>query len=328
MLHPSLLFAAYRGRKFRPARKRRLVGSLRVAAYVVLVCIGLCAYSYRAAKADIGKSSLVVGRDLAKLVDLMEETTEIKLNGETVFVATAVSDLAPDKVLDRFEEHCKTNPGALGDVWKSIATMNRDTVAGFERAGFRLLSPGVIRNGDAREGIVLCLVKGAETPASMLDASRLFQRTRDLGNLGKLRYAYARATTRGQTLVLTAWTEDRFKLDALFPSSGEAPGADPPEMQRPPDAQRLMSIDVARTPFGAYVYRSRATPRAVMEHYDRQMTNLGWTLLDPSEAVGDSGLNHGYMKDGVVFTLATGVTEDGATLVSIGEMGARPKTGP
>jgi hypothetical protein len=159
----------------------------------------------------------------------------------------------------------------------------------------------------------------------MADASRLFQRTHDLGTLGKLRYAYARATPGGQTLVLTAWTEDTFKLDALFPRDGDAPGADPPELPRPPQAQRLMSIEVARTPFGAYVYRSSAPPRALTDYYDAKMDAKGWTILDPAETTGASGLDHGYMKDGVMFTVSTGRADDGASIISIGEMAARPR---
>jgi hypothetical protein len=325
MLGPSLFIAAWKRRKFDPAKKKRLMGVVRVTAYAMAVCAGLGVYSYRSAKADIGKSSIVIGRDLAKMSDLIEETTQVKMNGETVFIATAVNEDAPPKVLDRFEEHCKANPGALGDVWKSVGKMDAKTKDGFEKAGFKLLSPGVIRHGDAKEGVVLCLVKGSGTPDSMFDASRLFKKTHDLGTLGKLRYAYARITPKGQTLVLTAWTEDSFKLDAMFPRDGDAPGADPPEMPRPPESQRLMSIDVANTPFGAYVYRSSATPQQVIESYDKAMEAKGWTILDPSAQTGDSGLNHGYMKDGVMFTLSSGRGDDGATIVSIGEMAARPR---
>jgi hypothetical protein len=321
----GLFYAARKARRFDPRKKRRLAGALRVTAYALAVSAGLGVYSYRSAKADIGKSSIVIGRDLAKMRDLLEETTQVRMNGETVFIASAVNDLAPSKVLDRFEDHCKAHPGALGDVWKSVARLDAKAKDGFERAGFQLFSPGVIRHGDEKEGVVLCLVKGSGTPDSMIDASRLFKTTHDLGALGKLRYAYARTASNGQTLVLTAWTEDRFKLDAMFPSDGDAPGADPKEMPRAPDAQRLMSIDVANTPFGAYVYRSARPPPAIIAFYDAAMIGKGWTLIDPSATTGDSGLNHGYMKDGVMFTLATGRADDGATIVSIGEMAARAR---
>src|SRR5262245_21250979 len=135
------------------------------------------------------------------MADLIEETTQVKMNGESVFIATAASDDGPTKVLDRFEEHCKANPGALGGVWKSVGKMGAKSKENFEKSGFKLCSPGVVRHDDGKEGVVLCLVKGAGTPDSMLDASRLFKRTHDLGTLGKLRYAYARTNANGRTLV-------------------------------------------------------------------------------------------------------------------------------
>src|SRR5262249_52673263 len=88
MIGPSLILAAWKKRRFDPAKKKRLMGALRVTAYAMAVCAGLGVYSYRSAKADIAKSSIVIGRDLAKMSDLIEETTQVKMNGETVFIAT------------------------------------------------------------------------------------------------------------------------------------------------------------------------------------------------------------------------------------------------
>src|SRR5262249_13634233 len=119
--------------------------------------------------------------------------------------------------------------------------------------------------------------------------------------------------------------EDTFKLDALFPRDRDAPGADPHEIPRPPEAQRLLSVDVANTPFGAYVYRSLAKPSAILAYYDATMDAKGWTILDPSATTGSNGANHGYMKDGAMFTISSGRADDGATIVSIGEMAARPR---
>jgi hypothetical protein len=184
-------------------------------------------------------------------------------------------------------------------------------------------SPGVVRQ-QARgggDGIVLCLLKGKKTPDTLREASHLFGVTHDLGALGRLRYVYAK-TAGGKTLVLTVWTEDSFKLDALFPPSGDAPGHDPPEMARPPQATRLMSVDVPETPFGVYVYRSAEGAQAVTAFYDKKMEAIGYTIVDPP---GDNQVNHGYFKDGVMFTVATGRGPDGATIVSVGEMAARPR---
>ena len=60
-------------------------------------------------------------RRFSKVADLLQETTEVRLNGERVWVATAVSSEPVTAVLERFDTHCSAHPGALGDMWKGLA---------------------------------------------------------------------------------------------------------------------------------------------------------------------------------------------------------------
>jgi hypothetical protein len=323
MLGLGILWSAWKKRRgFDPVLSKKLKGGARVVAYGLVVMTGLGVYSYKQAKAEIGKSSLQIGRDLAPVADLLDETHELKMNGETVFVASAVVREDFGKVLDRFEGHCKTNPGALGDAWKKLSEIGE--AAKVEGSAKGVEAGGVIRHEAKLDGVIMCLVKGSKTPDTFSQAAHLFHETHDLGTLGRLRYAYARQNPEtGKTLVLTVWTEDSFKLDNMFPKSGDAPGHDPPEMERPPEAARLLSVDVPNTPFGVYVYRSGMQPSAVTGFYDKKMEAAGWTVIDPP---GDAQVNHGYMKDGVMFTLSTGRGDDGATIVSVGEMAADRRT--
>ncbi len=314
------------------ARKKlgsqKLKGAVRVLVYGTVVAAGLFAYSYRSAKADIGKSSIQVGRDLAQVADLLQETAQIRLNGQPVFVASAVTQEPVGRVLDRFDEHCAASPGALGDAWKSLSKAGKTLDPKTDPRASAFITAGIVRHETKREGVVLCLVKGTETRPTFTEAARAFTKTHDLGALGKLRYAYAQVTPQGNTLVLTVWTEDRFDLSAVFPAEGEAPGRDPEGIPRPPDSKRLMSIDVAGTPFGTFVYRSTEEPAKLVSFYDGELGKQGWTILDPDAATGaaQTGRGHGYMKDGAQLMVAVGKDDSGSTILSIGELAARPRT--
>lgn len=328
MLGLHLLIAAKR-----KLGSERVKGFLRVFVYAVVVCAGLFFYSYRSAKADIGKSSMQIGRDLAEVADLLEETTEVHLNGEPVWVASAVTREPMHDVLDRFEKHCSSSPGALGGVWKDLAALktaeaNAAKKPDTEASAGPLKSAGVIRQEARREGVVLCLLRGSETQGTLREAAHAFSQTHDLGTFGKLRYAYTTVTEQGNTMVLTVWTEDKFHLGALFPAEGDAPGKDPEGIPRPPDSRRLMSIDIAKSPFGTHVYRSTQSPEQLLKYYDAQMDEKGWIVIDPTPNDGTPGRGRSYMKDGVQYVVASGKDDSGSTILSIGEMAARPRTAP
>jgi hypothetical protein len=70
------------------------------------------------------------------------------------------------------------------------------------------------------------------------------------------------------------------------------------------------------------VCKSTARPDDVVAYHEKTMDEKGWLIIAPP---GGSGLDHGYMKDGVMFTLATGRAVDGSPLVSIGEMAAQAR---
>src|ERR1700730_13166793 len=116
MLGIGLLLRARKLKGYNSASAKRWKGFLRVAVYGAFVMVGIGVFSFRSAKADMGKSSLAFGHDLAGMADVMQETTHIELNGENVFVSNAITQSQTvGAVLDRFEAHCRANAGALGD---------------------------------------------------------------------------------------------------------------------------------------------------------------------------------------------------------------------
>lgn len=320
----GLALVAYAKKTF---GSKKVKGTLRVLAYGTVVSAGLFAYSYRSAKADIGASSMQIGRDLAEMSDLLQETTEIRMNDQPVFVASAVTTEPMSDVLERFDKHCAKSSNALGNAWKDLAKEGK-TLDSKDPRVTALGTAGIVRHETRKEGVVLCLVRGSQSQNTLREAAHEFTRTHDLGVLGKLRYAYTQVTPQGNTLVLTVWTEDKFDLGAMFPREGEAPGRDPEGIPRPPESKRLMSIDIAGTPFGTFVYRAKEAPANLLSYYDTTMDQKGYILIDPDQATGapQAGLAHSYMKDGAQFVVAAGKDDTGTTVVSIGELAARPRT--
>ena len=105
----------------------------------------------------------------------------------------------------------------------------------------------------------------------------------------------------------------------IAPKDGSEPaGADSKDIPRPPESKRVMSAEVANTPFAARIYRSGQEPHAIMSFYDVEMDSRGWLIIDPKEAEGQ---HRAYMKDGVQIIVSTG-KDDTGTIVSIGELAA------
>jgi hypothetical protein len=319
MLGLSLVWAWKKQRGY-TAKGLRFKGMMRLGAYALFAGACITGFTLHQAKADVAKSSLSFGRELAPLMDDMEgDAHHMKVNGQDLFMNVAYTDLSVAAVLDRYEAHCRANKGALGTLWKDVPRINDaaekdDKLAAASRWG-------IVRREDRREGVIMCLVKGNGTPPSFGEAAQAFVSTKDLGALGKLRYAYVKKSSDGkQNRVLTVWTEDSFNFDKLVPADGSEPGgADAPGIPRPPESTRMMSASIEGTPFGVYIYRTKGTPEAAAGFYDKLFYEKGWMVFSPEV---EGGVTKGFFKDGVVVTMSAMRDEDGATLVSLGTSSA------
>ena len=295
---------------------------LRVSAYAFFVLFTAFLVSFHSAKADAANGALEFGRKLSPLADAIKldgDIAPIALNEQRVFISHATATEDPNEVLDRFESHCAGDAGALGALWQDVSKNHE------ARRSLSAIAPlknvGVLRSGNSREGTVMCLVKGTGTPASFADAVKTFVRTSDLGALGKLRYAYVSKGEAGGSRVVTAWTEDSFNFNKLFPPDGSEPaGADPAGVGRVPGSKRLMSAVVEGSPFSLRVYRSHGSPEQAVEYYEKTFDARGWMRIArpapnmEARAFLDPG---GSMV--VVSAAKDPDSED--TLVSFGELG-------
>ncbi|MEO6419170.1 MAG: hypothetical protein ABIP39_07175 [Polyangiaceae bacterium] len=270
--------------KARGSRWSRRFGAARVAVFAcVLGGFAILSSTHRA-KADIGEAAMAIGRDLVPLADVLGNMNDVELNGEHIFMGSATSQQSVKDVLDRFQAHCAENPGPFVDVMKNLSKATTDEQRGELSKGLDTAGPGageVYRTETDGEGTLLCMTKGAKTEKNLKEAMAAFAKTRDLGSVGKLRYAYARKSKGGGTAVLTAWTEDSFNIDKLAPSDGSEPaGNDGVEVARPPSAKRVLNAQIVGTPYGVRQYISKESKEKLIAFYDADMAKKGW--LKPS----------------------------------------------
>lgn len=310
-----------------PEKRKHLAGLVRVFAYVSGVGVVCGALSIRAARAEVADQSIVVGRQMLEMVGTSSDVSHVSLNGQQMFLGSALSKDEVATVLDRYEQHCKKNGAQSPESWRELSKTpvrnSPDSAATLES-----FNTGIIRSGDEREGTIICFVRSSQSKASVADALKSFGETGELGALGQLRYAYAKKTEKGNTHILTGWTLDKFNVSALTPpDSGDVGGADFPEMPRPNDSQRVLSARVEGTPFGLNVYRSDVAPAKVAEQFDEAMTKAGWFALDTEidkrqDTSQDKAVGHLYEKDGVVLTLASSI-QQGKTISVLGLAGVQ-----
>ena len=309
---------------------QRRLGVGRVVVFgCVLGTLALISATHRA-KADVGEAAIALGRDLLPLADVLGRTTNINLNGEHIFMGSVITPEPVKSVLDRFQANCAENPGPFNDIMKRL-----NDVPAEKRTGELKDAPingDAFRTETATEGTVLCITKGAKSGTTYEKAMTAFGQTRDIGSLGKLRYAYARKTSTGSTAVLSAWTEDSFNIDKLMPADGSEPaGNDEGQVARPPSSKRTINAHIEGTQYGVRMYTTTESEANVVAFYDVDMAKKGWSRHGLSDKLAN-GTNmkpeldpaakgtHLYTKGGLqaVVQLAS---EDGHTSVSICELG-------
>lgn len=301
----------------RRLKATKMMAVTRVAAYFAVVSVALGAYTTHEAKASITEQGFVLGRDLAKVAELLDHTYEIKINGQTAYMASVDSSLSMKEILDRYEAMCKDNAGLAAEAWKDIPEQNREIKGSGDYAGL-VANMGVVRKDAPHEGMVACIASGGKNQAATpMEGFQKFVKTGEVSYVGKLRYVYVTGpSASGRWTVTTIWTEDNFNINQIMLPEGtdDAPGTDSPTVGRPPSAQRVFSASITGAPYGLRTYISTATPENVYAKFDAAMTSDGWMLFTTEEAP------HVYVKDGIETMVSAG-RDDGKTVVMISELG-------
>lgn len=303
------------------AFRRRLFGSLRVAAYAL--CIGAVAagLSVRRAKAALSEQSFRLAKELVPIADLLDGATGLRINGQTVnFSMTVLPNTTATTVLDRVQQHCREHPGPLAVKLSELGSQLPDNLAGASELRKMLETAALAREEHEGQGAVLCFTSSDRTRASVPE--NLDNPGRDLAELGNLRYVIA---SRGDaangeenlTKVVSLWTEGSFQLDSLSPPPfGDAPGTDSAVLPRPPESTRLLSAEAKGAPYAVRIYETHSSPAEVLAFYDRKLE--AWTAIAPA---GHEQRGRGYIKDAVPVIVNIG-TDEAKTVVTLTELGS------
>jgi hypothetical protein len=314
-------------------KKKHLRGLLRAGGYVVLLSLGLGVFQLRAAHAEMKNRTVELGRQMYQLANAtQQDVNKLTLNGQPMWLSSSLARDTVSDVLDRYEADCEKHSAQPAADWRELANKLDEK----KEEHRTMSSSGVMRGGDGHEGSVVCFTKGEGSKATLGEALKSFVQTGELGALGNLRYVYAKQSGRGHTVVLTAWTDDKFNLADLAPSDGsEAHGSDFPDLPRPETSTRLMSARVEGTPFGVNIYRNKQGPENVAKFYDGELTKRGWIAIDTELAADmakrgeenkDGAVGRIYEHDGVVLSLATSLDE-GDTITALGLAGVTATDG-
>lgn len=250
-------------------------GSFRVGAYLTVLCVVAGGLSARSAWGSISEQALVTGRQIDKLGEFTSRAERLNINGQHINVASAVSDLPMDKVLDRFEAICEEE-GSVSRDFREIKGLMKDPSLAKQA---KRMHYGIIREERPDDGVVACTVKNpANGKRPFWEGVKKFAKNWDVAELGLLRYAYVRKLENGKSHVLTAWTDGSFRLDAMTPPGNgqDAPGVDSDNVPRPPDSVRYLSAAAEGHPHGVRIYESKLTANAVLKDYEDRMAKSGW----------------------------------------------------
>jgi hypothetical protein len=263
----------------------------RLTAYVCCANLALTALGARVVSADLREGSLQLGRELASVGDALGSTNTVFINGAAMNVSSAITGMAPEEVLDRFEALCREHPQFLARAFSDIPESLRDKVV---RRGDRM-HWGVMRAEAHGDGALTCFTD--DRPASLRDIpDRLnaFYRSGDLAEFGRFRYVYAQKLGPGKTRVRTVWADGPLKLKEMFPANRDSAGFDSPVVPRPPGSRRVFSATAKQVPFGVHIYDAPEDPQSLARFYDVQMASLGWRRVGAGKNEGDTAA---YMMD-------------------------------
>jgi hypothetical protein len=314
------LLLALRTRRVQ-AFKRRFFGCLRVAAYVSVVGGSTLAVLSTRANAKLREQSLSLSQELLPLADLLQEATALRLNGEVInFSMTVLENTNVTRVLDRVQAQCEKTPGPLAQQSLALLKGLPKSMPGSAALSELMSKLVVTRQESDGQGAVLCFT-GDGSPADPTFAEK-FAETRDLSQLGKLRYVMAGQGSAAQheqhtTRVISLWTEGQFRLESLAPpDSGDAPGSDSALIPRPPQSARIFSAETVGAPYAVRIYESDASESEVLAFYDTRMTAYSQLTM-----AGYEGSARAYIKNAQPLLLQL-TQRDSKTVVTLSEVGA------
>jgi len=272
---------------------------LRVSAYVFATALAVIGLAAEKAHASASEGALAIGE---RLLDVPTENggREIEINGQPLHVVATQSPEPLAVVLDAFEKACEEH---ADDMLERIEALGR--------SGSGFPGIGVLKDRRGDRGVVSCFAVGR--PSDPFELARRLERfatTKDVADLGRLRFVAARTLEGGATQIVATSTEGSVRLGAMFPEVGDAAGEDPTYAPRPVGV-RVLSAHDRHAPYGLFVYRTTKDPAS----YEKTLLAAGW-VAHPTGHARDLA----FGRPGIDVLVTTEEDDDGSTLLSIVEM--------
>jgi hypothetical protein len=256
----------------------------------------------------MGEKMILLGRELLPMADLLEGAQQVRINGESMFLASTVTDQSIDQVLDRYQQHCEEHTGGLAEELDSLPAPSKAAlVSRFPAVWSQRL--GIVREQKDDEGMVVCLAHtGGGGIRGLVERANLFLADGELSHLGNLRYAYVRKTSTGQTHLLTTFTEGPFNLYRILGSEASQRRDELDGVPLPIHALMPMTFRVNGMPYAVQAFQSTQPPNEIAAYYLDALPRLGWEKVT---GPGELFSNIVMRREGVTLLICAMQLEDG-----------------
>jgi hypothetical protein len=181
------------------------------------------------------------------------------VNGADIRVETGVTDAAIATVLDGYAARCGSD-----DFFVGAASPIGDAV---------------LRDADDARGVLACF--GSRRFTDVASLARLATSDAIDVEPAGLRYVYAERVA-DTTRYVALWS-DTLAAASVFPVDGDAPGADPAPLPRPPIGRRAFSAQERGKPYATALYLAPAhTPLVAARQYRDALADAGFDAVGAS----------------------------------------------
>lgn len=303
----------------------RLRAISRALAYITVVSFAFSLVSLRSVYGRVRDASLEIGRDLLPLKSILGPAQPLLINGAKVFVGARHVDESVGDVVERFEAYCEEQSGNLAEDLERLDPSQQAELPSEFRRPNRL---GILRNDAGDEAAIACIAapQGSRGIDGFITRAQNLLSTGDLGELGRLRYLFARKNQKaGGTDVITLWQEGSFPIMRMLFPEEDVPGSDTESVPRPQGSMRVLSAEVPGTGYGMRAYATSESAERVLQGYEESLPLLGWVHRPPpdvpeSEVMSD-GVRTFTKEDAAIYIIAD--DSEGRTIVQVVEMGTR-----
>ncbi len=280
----------------------------RLAAFCTATLTVALLVSASRARGDVGEKMIILGRELLPMSDLLQETQHVRVNGESIYLASAVTAQSVHEVLDRYEAHCRAHTGGLEEEMDSIPAGAKATLASRFPAAWSERF-GIVREEHEDEGMVVCIARSdGGGIRGFVERANLFLADGQLFHLGNLRYAYVRKTSAGQSHVLTTFTEGPFNIYRVLGTEKDTVRDELDGAPLPANAATPMTFRIDGMPYVVQAFASPDPPEKVAAYYLETLPRFGWEKVS---GPGDLFSNIIMRRNGVTLFVTALQIEDG-----------------